>query len=130
MTSRHHALIREIYDDWNRGVRDLVPGRQVDDFTIHSRLSDREFRAPDGYRQWVDEIDQQFARWSLEIEQIRDAPDGRVAALGSIVMVGRSSGVELTQETGWVFRFEGEKLAEMWAFASHEEALVEAGLAE
>jgi ketosteroid isomerase-like protein len=123
-----HQLIRDAFATWNSGERDFNPGTTHPDFVLHSALTSADFRGPEGFRRWTAEIDEQFERWSVTIETLQDVPDGRVLAFGMIRFVGRNSGIESEQEAGWIFRFEGDRVIEMWNFADRRAAKREAGV--
>jgi ketosteroid isomerase-like protein len=128
VSADRHQIIRDAFATWNAGERDFNEETTHPDFVLHSALTSADFSGPEGFRRWTAEIDEQFERWSVTIETLMDAPDGRVLALGKIQFVGRSSGIEAEQEAGWVFRFEGDRVIEFWNFADHGDAMREAGL--
>ncbi len=128
MSADRHQIIRDAFAAWNAGERDFNEETTHPEFVLHSALTSADFHGPDGFRSWTAEIDEQFERWSVEFEALEDAPDGRVLALGMIRFVGRSSGIESEQEAGWVFRFEGDRVIEMWNIPDHAAARREAGI--
>jgi hypothetical protein len=123
-----HQLVHVASARWNDGERELNPETAHPNLVIHSFLTGTDYRGADGFRRWAAEIDEQFERWAVAIETIHDAPDGRLVVFGGIRFTGRSSGIESEQEAGWIFRFEGDVVIEMWNFGEHDAARRGAGM--
>jgi hypothetical protein len=128
VSADRHQIIREAFAGWNAGDRDF--NEETTDFrlVLHSGLTNSDFQGPDGFRSWTAEIDEHFEHWSVHIETLEDAPDGRVLVLGSIRFLGRSSGIEGEREAGWIFRFEGDRVIEIWNIPDRARARRESGL--
>jgi hypothetical protein len=93
---------------------------------VHSAVTNETYEGYEGMERWRSEIDEQFSRWELRIDELRDlGPDGLVA-IGAISMRGRASGVELEQPILWIFRFRDELISEMTVYADVEEGLAAA----
>jgi ketosteroid isomerase-like protein len=122
---RREELVRAAFETWNSGAMD------VDRFAhpegvVHSAVTNETYEGYEGIERWRSEIDEQFSRWELRVDEFRDlAPDGLVA-IGSISMRGRASGVELEQPIVWLFRFRDELVFEMTVYADVEQGLAAA----
>jgi ketosteroid isomerase-like protein len=83
-----------------------------------------------GVRRYLREIDEQFAEWTMTIEDWHDGGDC-VAALGHVRLHGRRSGVALDQPVGILFEIRGGQLLRFETFlAEPVDALKAAGLSE
>lgn len=61
------------------------------------------YRGHEGFRQWVQDIDDQFEVWELHVDEWKAVGGERVFATGQIHARGRGSGVELDQDLTWLF---------------------------
>ena len=125
---RLEELIRREFDRWNAG------GREVEifhhDVVFHSGLTNATYHGHDGLLRWMTEIDNQFEEWHSFIDELRDAPEDRLLALGAVHLRGRGSGVEFDQPMAWLATFAGDKVIELRTIPDHAEALEAAGLSE
>jgi ketosteroid isomerase-like protein len=85
-------------------------------------------RGVDGLRTWFTEIDEQFGRWQLDVDEIREANPDRLLVLGSIHLRGRESGVEFEQPMAWLIDFREGRLLRIQMYVDRSEALAAAGL--
>ncbi len=123
LAARREALIRGAYERWNAGERGALADDITDDFVLDSTLTGQTFHGRQGFAEWMDEIDSNFDAWQLHLGELRRVAPDRYVALGSVHLRGRGSGVEFDQPVGWVFEFEGEKVARMQTLPSHEAAI-------
>jgi ketosteroid isomerase-like protein len=114
---------------WNRGERSLADDEIHSDVEVESRFRPEPYCGPQGFQQWIGEIDEQFREWRIAVEDWRDVGDD-VVALGRIHLRGRTSAVELDQEVGAILEVRDGKLLRLRLFASTEETLDAAGLSE
>lgn len=82
----------------------------------------RTFRGHAGVREWWEDLISTFEGFSAEVEQFREAGDG-LLALGRILSYGRGSGVEISDEVGWLWEFRDGKINRMRIYLGHDEAL-------
>jgi ketosteroid isomerase-like protein len=132
MSRENVERIRDLFDQWRARNYDALTEAAQPDVEIYSRfasLGGEPFRGAEGVRQWVEEIEQNFGRFEVRTGDFRDLGD-RVLALGSIGLQGKSSGVEIEQPMGWLCEFQDGKLARIFFYSSHAEALEAAGLSE
>jgi ketosteroid isomerase-like protein len=120
--AEREELIRDLFERWNHGDRDIDPATVAPDAEVHSAMTRATYRGYDGIKDWMAEIDEQFESWQISVEKISDLADDRAVALGSVRFRGRASGVEFEQPIGWIFRFVGRRVAEMRVFPDHASA--------
>src|SRR4029079_1764049 len=66
-------------------------------------IDGRSYRGHDGIREYFDDIDSAFSEWSIEVEQVVEGDDGRVAIVMTMHARGQGSGAELAGRTGHVW---------------------------
>jgi ketosteroid isomerase-like protein len=95
-----------------------------------TQLLGRTDHGPEGLRRWFREIEEQFDEWIVTVAEWRDAGD-LVAALGSVRLRGRGSGVAFDAPVGLLFEIQGGKLSRLETFVdSPSSALEVVGLRE
>jgi ketosteroid isomerase-like protein len=129
MSQANVELVRGWFERWNSGDRFLAEEVHPE-VEVLTQLQPDAFRGVEGFRRWIEEIDEQFQQWRVVAEDWRDAGDGCVLALGYIHLQGHGGGVEFDQPAGWVIDVENEKLRRMRTFLDHAAALDAAGLTE
>ncbi|MEK6276878.1 MAG: nuclear transport factor 2 family protein [Actinomycetota bacterium] len=127
MTSKREELIHDLFERWNAGVREIDREAIDPQAVLHSAMTNSTYQGYDEIRRWMDEIDEQFERWELSVEESRELSDGSLLLLGQVNFRGRASGVEFDQPIGWLLRFSGERVSEMRNFPDHQRALDAAG---
>lgn len=130
MAGDNIALIRRAFEDWNRGVREIREDEVDPEMELHSRMLGRVLKGSDGLRAWFLEIDEQFDRWEIEIEELRELDPDRLLIFGTIRLRGRESGVAFAQPMAWLVDFREGRLRRMQMFPARDEALEAAGLSE
>jgi len=81
----------------------------------------------DGLRRFADDNDESFETFEPHLE-LRELPDGRVLAWGSIHVIARGSGVEMDVPTGGLYDLRDGKVTRWEDFGSKEKALDAAGI--
>jgi ketosteroid isomerase-like protein len=84
------------------------------------------YRGHDGFRRFLVDVDDDWEEAQVEATDFRDLGD-RVIALGRMAGRGKASGVEVTNEMGWVVDFHDGKIVRWRSFMSHADALREGG---
>jgi ketosteroid isomerase-like protein len=115
-------LIRELFDRWNRGIRELRLSEISPDAIVKSTLTGATYKGHDGIREWMAEIDDQFDDWNVTIEEMQDVPPDRVLAIGNVHFRGRGSGVEFDQPIAWICRFSDDRVTEMHNYSDQSAA--------
>src|SRR5688500_10816217 len=123
-------LIRQFFDRWNAGEREVDTQLVHHDVVLHSGMTSATYHGHDGVRRWIAEIDDQFEEWRSSIEEVREAAGDRLLALGTIHLRGRASGVEFDQPMAWLLTFTGSQVIELRTIPDHAQALEAAGLSE
>jgi ketosteroid isomerase-like protein len=126
--AERQKLIRDLFERWNHGDREIDPVTIDPDAEVHSAMTRAIYRGYGGIKDWMAEIDEQFDSWRLTVEEMRDLPNDHVLALGSVHFRGRGSGVEFDQPIAWLIAFAGQRITEMRIFPDHATALEAAGL--
>jgi ketosteroid isomerase-like protein len=132
MSQGNVELARELFEHWSaRDYEFLIRAAdpEVEIFSRFASLGGEPFKGPDGVRRWIAEIDAAFGRFEVRTSEFRDLGD-RALVLGGIRLQGKASGIEIEQPMGWLLQLRGGKLARMFFYSSHAEALEAAGLGE
>jgi ketosteroid isomerase-like protein len=103
-------LARALTELWNEGERD-VPEDYLDPSVVlespFSAVAGEPYRGHDGITRWAREIDEHFAQWHIDLEDVRPVGDA-VIAFSRVHGRGRGSGIELDQPAAVVLDFGGD----------------------
>ena len=113
--------------DWDAVNALFAPEHEL--ISLVSRVEGGTDVGARGFADWRKRMDE-TGEWSVEFDEIRAAPDGRVVVLGRFKLYGRKSGAEVERDTANVVTLRDGKLVRTVAFATREEALEAAGLSE
>ncbi len=131
MSQENIDFVRDSFDRWNRGDRAFDDGDLHPDVEVISNFQSEPYHGRDGFRRWMQEIDEQFQDWRLVADDLREAGDNAVVGVGHIHLRGHASGVEFDQPMGWLIGLDGKgRLLRMQTFAEPAEAFRAAGLSE
>jgi SnoaL-like domain len=102
-------LVRTAVEAWNAGDHSIETMSRYCDpsLTLYSpfaEMSGQPYRGYAGLRQWIRDVDDQFAEWNITTDDIREVGD-RVVAITTVTGRGRGSGVTLTFASSAVFEF-------------------------
>jgi ketosteroid isomerase-like protein len=100
--SEAEDLVRDAWRRWNAGERELDPELFDPEIEIHSHMTHTVYNGTVGAERWIGEIDDQFERWSLGIDEVRPLAADRLLVLGSIGAHARQSGIDLDQPAAWI----------------------------
>jgi ketosteroid isomerase-like protein len=124
-TQSNADLVREAFEEWNTGERETFLDRldpEVEINVISLQVTGgAPYRGYDGYRQWIEAMEESFEVWELH-PQTFDEHDDSILVLGKMHLRGRGSGVELDQETGWIVDVRAGRMWRLRTFTSHDEA--------
>jgi SnoaL-like domain len=109
--------------DYRAILPELDPHVVIDDADIP------EATGADSFLQWVGRWDEAWEGWHAEDLDIRAAPDENVIALFTMVVKGRSSGIELRRADALVAAFRGGKVVKLGYYNDQAQALKAVGLA-
>jgi ketosteroid isomerase-like protein len=87
------------------------------------------FRGHDGVRAFLADNRESFDRYETRYEEVKDLGDGRVLALGTILVRGRESGIETEVPTAVIAAFRDGLLVRFTDYRERKRALEAAGLA-
>jgi ketosteroid isomerase-like protein len=124
-------LLRDAFERWNAGKWEIDYDSIDPEIELHTPLtstSGAPYRGHEGFRQWVEEIREQFETWDLRVTEWRTVDDQRVFGVGEIHARGRGSGVELDQQLAWLFSIRDGKLFRYEVFYDVDEGLRAAGV--
>jgi ketosteroid isomerase-like protein len=129
VTTDNEELVRRVVADWNRG-----------DFTTDVYADDMEF----DYSRWAPDLSDpvkgtgnlekalgplpEFSEAHFEVRRTIERDDVVVAVLRSTLR-GRTSGLDMTEDVGCVFRVRAGQLTRFALYRDPDEALAAAGLA-
>ena len=119
-------LVREAFEGWNEGVREVRVDWVHPDCELVTRFGSfrgQPYRGYAGVAEWIRDINENFEDWRLEADDFHEE-GGRVAVLGRVHLRGRGSGVAFPQEMGWLFDFRDGRIVRMETFTDSKEALV------
>lgn len=126
---------REALDAWNR--RDLVwiLEQATPDFEFHTAQLfpgiEPVYRGREGMVEfWTSFIEEPWALFRLEINEMVAAGDDRVLALLTFTGTERDSGEEVSTPYAHLATFRGEEISRIDAYADWDEARAAAGLAD
>ena len=123
----HVAIVRRIFDAFERGDYDGIMGELRDDVEFRNPAHAIESgirRGPAGFRRALENVNQ-IIEFTVEFEEMRQIGDTVVVGYRAIG-TGRESGVPIDQRFGHVWTFEGGKVKSLEWFRSYDEALTAA----
>jgi ketosteroid isomerase-like protein len=91
-------------------------------------ISGRAYLGHDGVRQYLDDVESAWDDWTVEVEQIVEADDGRVVIVMTMHARGRGSGASLAARTAHIWTLRDGKLLRNQAYREPEQALRDVGL--
>jgi molybdopterin-synthase adenylyltransferase len=91
-------------------------------------ISGRAYLGHEGIRQYFDDVASAWREWRVEVEQVTEAADGRVAIVMTMHASGKGSGATLAERTGHIWTLRDGKLWHNEPYREPEEALQELGL--
>ncbi len=133
MSQENVEIVRRANAMWNSGDRTLVLDMVDPKVEIHSPLSSVTgvpYRGLDGVRQWMADLDDQFAVWETRLEETDAVSVDRILVSGTVHARGRASGVELEWPTAMVVDFREGRLLSLTIYGNRAEARKAVGLVE
>jgi ketosteroid isomerase-like protein len=133
MSQKNVELARDLFKLWRARNYDrflLAAHPDVEIFSRFASVGGEPYRGPEGVRTWTAEIEQSFGKFEVRADDFRDLGGDRILALGAIDLEGRTSGIEIEQPMGWLFELRDGKLARIFFYSSHAEALEAVGLSD
>ncbi len=92
-------------------------------------IDGRSYACHDGIHEYFDDIESAWSEWSVDVERITEAADGRVAIVMTMHARGKGSGAELALRTAHVWTLRDGRLLRNELYREPEQALQALGLA-
>ena len=133
MSQDRVEVVRSLIELWNTGHRDLVDLPEYLDPAIElespfSSVIGEPYRGYAGIKQWVRDIDEQFAEWSIVLDDVRQIGD-QVISIATINARGRASDITLHFPSAAVLNFaSNHRVTHMRLYTDVEQALKAVGL--
>ncbi|HEY1357560.1 MAG TPA: nuclear transport factor 2 family protein [Thermoleophilaceae bacterium] len=129
MATTDGDVVRELVEHWKRGEFAPSQAHLDRDVVIVNQISGRSFEGHGGIRWLISDIDDAFAEWKLDVEEVLDVSDDRQLVVGRAVATGRKTGTELDRPLAFLFTLEDGLIARIDAFPNRlDEAYAAAGL--
>ena len=109
MLKNHIEMVRVLHERWNAGDRDSSTFAGYLDPTIElespfSSVMGESYRGYTGIEQWMSDLDEQFAVWSIEPHEVREV-GSQVLTIVTVEARGRASDITLQFPAAGVFDF-------------------------
>jgi len=135
MSQENVELVRKLIGRWNAGDHhpEDLPEYLDPAFELEGPLSSvigEPYRGYAGVAQWARDLDEQFAEWSIGLDETRTIGN-QVIAIATINARGRASDVKLRFCSGSVVDFGSDgRVTRMRIYSNVDEALKAVGLEE
>jgi ketosteroid isomerase-like protein len=133
MSQENVEIVRALVDHWNAGVRSVLTEYLDPAVELESPLSSvsgEPYRGHSGIEQWVRDVDEQFAEWQIDLDDVRGVGN-TVIAVGSVHGRGRGSGIEFDQPSAIVAAFGSDhRITRARIYADVDAAREAVGLSE
>jgi ketosteroid isomerase-like protein len=125
------TTVRRFTDAVTRGdaeaaVRECHP--EVRFFSVLASVEGRTFEGHDGIRDYFDSVAAAWDEWRVDLEEVREGPDGQVAMGMTMRVTGKGSGASLERRFGHVWRLRDGLLWECTTYDDPADAFEAAGL--
>jgi ketosteroid isomerase-like protein len=121
-------LVCRINELWNAGDRTVHEEYADPDCEIRSAMTGATYHGYAGVRTWMQEIDEQFNRWRIQLNEFAHTTNDQLLVVGSIQLYGRGSGLELEVPVAWLYEFRGHRILRLTTFATHDDGRRAAGI--
>jgi uncharacterized protein len=91
-------------------------------------ISGRNYRGHDGILEYFDDVTSAWEDWTVEVERVEEAADGRVVIVMTMHARGRGSGVTLAARTAHIWTLSDGRLLRNQLYREPEQALRDLGL--
>jgi len=92
-------------------------------------ISGRAYLGHEGVRQYFEDVASAWREWTVEVERVTEATDGRVAIVMTMHARGKGSGATLAERTAHIWTLRDRRLWHNEPYRDPEEALRDLGLA-
>jgi ketosteroid isomerase-like protein len=91
-------------------------------------ISGRAYLGHEGIRQYFEDVASAWSEWMVEVEQVTEAADGRVAIVMTMHARGKGSGAGISKRTAHIWTIRDGKLWHNEPYREPDEALRTLGL--
>jgi ketosteroid isomerase-like protein len=91
-------------------------------------ISGRAYRGHDGIHEYLDDVASAWEHWTVEVERVTEAADGRVVIVMTMHARGRGSGATLAARTAHIWTLRDGKLLRNQLYREPEQAIRDLGL--
>jgi ketosteroid isomerase-like protein len=98
---------------------ELVPLKAV--------LDGGSYHGHEGMRRLLDDMREDWERFSLEVDEFRPVGTDRLLVLGRVIARGRTSGVDVDYEAAWLCHLHAGRVIRMQFYSDRNEAIAAAG---
>jgi ketosteroid isomerase-like protein len=98
------------------------------EFFLVLGISGRAYLGHDGVLQYLDDVESAWEDWTVEVERIVEAQDGRVVIVMTMHARGRGSGVTLAARTAHIWTLRDGRLFRNQPYREPKQALQDVGL--
>ena len=133
MSQDRVELVRALIGRWNAGDHhpEDLPAYVDSAFELESPFSSvvgEPYRGHGGFEQWARDLDEQFAEWSIGLDDIRQVGN-QVITISTIDARGRASDVRLRFRSASVFDFgNDDRVTRLRIYSDVDEALRAMGM--
>jgi ketosteroid isomerase-like protein len=91
-------------------------------------ISGHAYVGHDGIREYFDDVESAWERWTVEVERAVEGPDGRVAIVMTMHARGKGSGLTLAARTAHIWTLNDGRLVRNQLYREPELALRDLGV--
>ena len=130
MSTAGEDAARRFADAITRVDRDLAMAVCHPEVELQSVLgiSGRAYRGHDGIQEYLDDVASAWEHWTVEVERVAEAADGRVVIVMTMHARGRGSGATLEARTAHIWTLSDGRLLRNQLYRDPEQALRDLGL--
>lgn len=125
MSQENLEVVRRAFATFNaRAVDDLVGLSDPDSewLPFRAQLEGMVYRGHEGIRQWVRDMDDDWEAFRIDPVEFHDRDD-RIVVIGHVQALGRTSGVGVDSEAGFLFELRGGRIVRVVSYSDPAAAL-------
>jgi ketosteroid isomerase-like protein len=130
MDSEGEDAARRFADAITRGDRELALAVCHPEIELNSMLgiSGRAYHGHEGIHEYFEDVASAWEHWTVEVERVVEAADGRVVIVMTMHARGRGSGATLAGRTAHIWTVRDGRLLRNELYRDPEQALRDVGL--
>jgi ketosteroid isomerase-like protein len=130
MDSEGEDAARRFADAITRGDRELALAVCHPEIELNSMLgiSGHAYHGHDGIHEYFEDVASAWEHWTVEVERVIEAADGRVVIVMTMHARGRGSGATLAGRTAHIWTVRDGRLLRNELYRDPEQALRDVGL--